>query len=43
MSVGKFEKRAAFGLKMIEGAENVFSGFLLNVGMTIRTVVTILL
>ena len=43
MSVGKSEKRAAFSLKMMEGDENVFSGFLLNVGMTTRTVFTILL
>jgi hypothetical protein len=43
VSVGKLEKRAAFSLKMIEGDENVLSGFLLNVGMTTRTVFTILL
>lgn len=43
MSVVKSEKRAAFSLEMIEGDENVFSGLLLNVGMTTRTVFTVLL
>jgi hypothetical protein len=43
MSVGKSEKRAAFNLMVTEGNENVLSGFLVNVGITTRTVFTFLL
>ena len=37
------EKRAALNLKMLEGDENVLSGFILNVGKITRTLFTILL